>query len=447
MPCARCAFPSAVSGMVSARLLFDRAREQLMLRRRYLLYMPILLGASALLFLRTFLYARIFQVEDFGLLNQALLVATTFTSFAGFGMQLLGHKLLPQYHAREDRESFDDLVSSCLVFCAASASLAAVVLVIATALGWLQNSVVFVAAVGYGIAQYLFLQRLIEVKSELRFLDHSKLSGIRALALLITGVVIATTTHSVAATLAAESLVTLAVAIPLIVGERGRILIRKSLAIQSEHRWLSQHYPAALRLLWLNGTSTVLYAVDRWFGIALLTKREYGIFALGLIVITLFETLQVIVNVSAYPLMGRMIAGGDRLRAFKFASLATTTVIAAGVIFYVPFVFLLDFLLHKYLPSYVEASTVIKLAVVVGMLRLADFYASFSVLLDRERRLALAGGALLAVAVAVISAARASGVVDFSPNRMMQISLAIAACAFAINLTIATNAARVGTVR
>ena len=170
--------------------------------------------------------------------------------------------------------------------------------------------------------------------------------------------------------------------------------------------------------------------------------RSRGRLAAVLIVVTLFETLQVIVNVSAYPLMGRMIAGGERLRAYKFATLATSLVIVAGVVFYVPLVFLLDFLLRRYLPSYLEAATVIKLAVIVGMLRLADFYASYSVLLDRERRLAIAGGILLIVAIAAITAARASGMIQFSPNRMMQISLTIAACAFAINFTIATSAAR-----
>jgi O-antigen/teichoic acid export membrane protein len=412
------------------------------LKRRYLLYVPILVGASGLLFLRTFLYAKIFPVENFGLLNQALLVAGTFTNFAGVGLQLLGHKLLPQYHARGEREPFDDLLGSCVAACAVAAAIAAAILGCAVALGWLHNGMTFAVALPYAIAQYLFVLRLIEIKSELRFLDHARVSGIRAVGLLLAGVAVAALTHNVAATLAAESVVTLLIAAPLLLGERGKVVLHKALTIRKEHRWLAENYRGALRLFWLNGASTLLYAVDRWSGIALLTKREYGIFALGLTIVTLFETLQLIVNVSAFPLMGRMVAHGDRLRAFRFAILATVLVIFAGILCYLPFVFLLDLLLNKYLPSYVEAGTVIKLAVIAGILRLADFFASYAVLLDQERRLASAYCVLLVVAVAVIAAANVSGLIKFNPDRMMEVSVAIAACAMVLNFSIATRASR-----
>jgi O-antigen/teichoic acid export membrane protein len=412
------------------------------LKRRYLLYVPILVGASGLLFLRTFLYAKIFPVESFGLLSQAMLVASTFTNFAGVGLQLLGHKLLPQYHARGEREPFDDLVASCIAACAVAAAITAVVLGCAVALGWLHNGLVFGVALPYAIAQYLFVQRLIEVKSELRFLDHARMSGVRAVVLLGAGVTVAAWSHSVAATLAVEGAVTLLIAAPMLMGERGKVLLHKALSIRKQHRWLAENYPAALRLLWMNGSSTLLYAVDRWCGIALLTKREYGIFALGLTIVTLFETLQLIVNVSAFPLMGRMVAHGNHARAFRFAILATALVIVAGILCYLPFVFLLDLLLNKYLPSYVEAATVIKLAVIVGMLRLADFFSSYAVLLDQERRLATAYCVLLVVAVAAITAANLSGLVVFDPDRMMEVSVAIAVCAVVLNFGIAARASR-----
>jgi O-antigen/teichoic acid export membrane protein len=410
------------------------------LNRRYVLYMPILAGASGLLFLRTFLYARVFPVEGFGALNQALLVASTFTNLAGIGLLQLAQKLLPQFHALEEREKFEDLLSSCVVMCALSAVAATGVLAIAVAMGWLQGLLLFAIALQFAVAQYLFSVRLIEIKSELRFLYHSRVSALRAVALLAVGVSVATLTGSVSATLAAEAMVTLTIAWPLVAGERGKTVIAKLRNFKSDHRWFSQYSAPAMRLFLLNGALTALYAIDRWFGIALLTKHEYGIFALGLTIISLFETLQLIVNVSAYPLMGRMIARGEQARAFRFASVASIVILAAGALCYIPFVLLLDFLLARYLPSYLEAANVIRLAVIVGVLRLADFYGSFAILLNYERRLTAGSAGLLAAAVLAMVLVNVTGIARFDPDRMIQVSVAVAAGVFVLNFAIAVRA-------
>jgi O-antigen/teichoic acid export membrane protein len=414
--------------------------------RRTLLYAPLLAIASALLFARTLFYARIFPVEGFGLFSQALLVANTFTTFAGLGLTLLAQKLLPQYHARGQREAFDDLVSACIAMCVASVALTAVSLLVAFALGWLRSWMTFGAALVYAVTQYLFVLRLIELKSELRFLGHARLSGIRAVALIAAGPVVATWTRDVTATILAEALVTLAVTGPSLFGERGRKLFRRAVGIRHEFRRLTQFYPAAARLLWLNGTTVILYAIDRWFGIAFLSKRDYGIFALGLTVVLLFETAQAIVNVSAFPLMGRMLAGGDHRRAFRFARLATLVVLVTAALCYVPFILLLDFLLRTYLPTYLEAQLVIKLAVIAGVFRLGDFFASFAILLDHERELSVGSGTLLAAAVLGLMFAGSAGV-GFDPDRMMTVTVVIAICAFVVNLAIAMRAYRSSMLR
>jgi O-antigen/teichoic acid export membrane protein len=265
------------------------------------------------------------------------------------------------------------------------------------------------------------------------------LSGIRAAAILAAGVSTAALTRDVTATLAAEALVTLAVTGPSLFGARGRQLLHRAASAWADFRRLSQFYPAAARLLWLNGTTVVLYAVDRWFGIALLTKHDYGIFALGLTIVLLFETMQTIVNVSAFPLMGRMLARGEHRRAFRFATTATIVVLTISAMCYLPFLLLVDYLLNRYLPSYLEAEVVIKLAVIAGAFRLGDFYSSFAVLLDQERRLAIGSGILLALSAAGLAAAAAMKI-SFDPDRMMAITVVIATGAFALNLAIATRA-------
>ena len=410
------------------------------INRRYVLYAPILFGATGLLFLKSFIYARLFSVENFGAFNQAMLAASTFTNFAGGGLQLLGHKLLPQYYTRGDLESVDNLLASAITVYGLATMLSAVAIGVAVVTGGLSAASAWSATLLCATAQSIFVLRLIDIKSELRFFDHARLSTLRAIMLLTAGAAIAAATRSVTATLACEGLVTLALAAPILVGRRGAPILRKAFDWHAERRWLAMNFPAALRLLWLNGTLTLLYAIDRWTGIALLNKREYGIFALGLLVVVVFETLQAVVNVAAYPLMGRMIAREQYQRAFRLATLATVLVVGVTAVCYMPFVLFLDFLVQRYLPAYAAATTVIKLAVIAGALRLADFYASYAVLCNQEQRLAWSFGVLTVIVALVVSVARMVGNVHFDPDRLAIVTVGISACAFLLNLTVATRA-------
>jgi O-antigen/teichoic acid export membrane protein len=415
---------------------------QFILKRRFVLYMPILAVASGLLFLRTLVYARLLSVEGFGLWTQAMLVANTFTTLASAGLMHLAQKVLPQFHTREEHDNFEDLLTSCVAICGISGALAALLLGLAVGVGWLPPDWVFVAVLPFAIAQYLVTVRLIEIKSELRFIDHAKLSVVRAVLLLVLGVSVAALSGSVAATLIVEAAISLVLSWPLLSGERGRKVLDKLSRLRRDHRWFANFRDAALRLFWLNGVLVALYALDRWFGIALLTHYEYGIFAIGLTIITLFETLQLIVNVSAYPLMSRMIAHGEKHRAFRFATVASVVVIGCGALCYIPFVLMLDMLLRSFLPEFLEASPVIRLAVIVGILRLADFYGTFAILLNRERRLMGGAAVLLGLAFLGITLAQAVGNVRFGPESMMWVSVAIAASVFTLNLGIARFAYR-----
>jgi O-antigen/teichoic acid export membrane protein len=410
--------------------------------RRFLLYVPVLCGATGLTFLKSIVYARLFSVENFGALNQCLLFASLFSNFGSAGFQLLGHKLLPQYYARGDRQSAEELLGSALTVLGLAAALAAVTIAFAILAGALRGVALYYATLLFAIAQALFAVRLIDIKSEFRFFDHALLSSLRAVSLLALGAAVAALTRDVAATLATEGAVTLILAMPLVTGLRGGPVLRKALENATRRVWLAANLPAALRLLWLSGTVTLLYSLDRWAGIALLTKREYGIFALGLLVIVVFETLQMIVNVAAYPLMGRMIAHDQHKRAFRFATLATAVVAIVTAVFYVPFILSLDFLVRRYLPLYADATTVIKLAVIAGMLRLADFYSSFAVLCDRERSLTWGLGALIVVASTGILGAVSIGHARFNPNRMVIITVGVSACSFLLSLAVAARAQR-----
>jgi O-antigen/teichoic acid export membrane protein len=409
--------------------------------RRHIFYVPVLFCASGLLFLKSVVYARLLSVEAFGGLNQALLIASTFTNFAGAGLPLLGHKLLPQFYVRGESELADSLIASAIMAFGSLTFVAAVVIGVAVVAGWLTNAATWYATLLVSVAQSIFFMRLIDCKSKLRFMDHALLSVSRAVLLLIAGAGVALATRSVAPTLATEGLVTLCMALPLISGPRGSLIVRKAITLDIQQRqWLAETVPAALRLLWLNGTITLLYSIDRWTGVALLTKQQYGIYALGFVVVLVFETLQTVVNVAAYPLMGRLIARELHHRAFNLATTGTVVVVALTVVCYAPFVYFLKYLVRDFLPAYSGATVVIELSVIAGAFRLADFYSSFAILRNQERRLAWAFGVLLALVAIGLWVASSILHVKFDPNRMAYVTVVIAACAFVLNLGIATYA-------
>jgi hypothetical protein len=409
---------------------------------RHFRYAPLLVASTAVLFAKNLLYARLLPVAGFGALNEAVLIGATMANFGGAGLQLLANKLLPRYYAHGQADSVAELLASALgVFGLVSAAAAAAI-GIALAVGLARSPAWWYAALLYSVAQYCFVLKLIDIKSDLRFVRHASLSAMRALALMVCGAAVAFATRNAIAVLVTEALATLLLAGPIGAGTDLRAVARKALSLWNRRVWVTAHLPGALRLLWLNSTMVMLLALDRWSGLLMLSEREYGILALGLLALVVFDTAQSIINVAAYPIMGRMIARGERQRAFGLATLATAVILGVSALCYLPFVWVLDFLVRNYLSAYVEAAPIAKIAVLAGVLRLADFYASFAILCDREHVLAGTFGVAVVIAVVIIAALHLYFGVQFTPLRLTLITLSVSIITFAGNAIVAFAANR-----
>lgn len=414
----------------------------LTLRRREFIYIPLLLLSTGLLFAKNLIYAKLLPVAGFGALNEAILVGSTFANFAGAGLPLLGHKLLPRDYARGELDAVTDLLGAALGVFGIASAVAAAALGVAAAGGLVKSTVWWYASLFYSVAQYVFVLKLIDLKSDMRFVKHALLSSTRAILLLGCGLLVAWLTRYVPAVLGTEALVTLLLSRPICAHVRGNDVVRKALRLWSDHAWLLNNLPGALHLLWLNSMMTLLYALDRWSGLMLLTDHDYGILALGLMALVVFETAQTIINVSAYPIMGRMIARGDHQRAFGLATLATAVIVGLSIVCYFPFIWLFDYMVHRYLPAYLEAAPVVKVAVLAGTLRLADFYGSFAVLCNREKMLARTFGVTVLVTAGLIAFLHLGAGVQFDPLRLTMVTLAVAMMGFVGNAIVAFIANR-----
>lgn len=410
-----------------------------MFARRQYFYFPLLLLASAILLLKSGVYARLLRVEEFGGLSAALLVINTAVSFGALGFNHLAHKVLPPMHAAGDargRASF--LGASLLVFIALagtagfSACIAGFFLP-GLSLGWI------LATTAAAITQFLFALQLIGIKSGFRFVDHAAWSLVRAVCLTAAGAVVAWATERAQFVVLAEAVVSAMLLWPmrsLLRGSAGGSRQRLCDAFVS----MREHFPAALRLLQLQGMITVIYMLDRWIGVSVLSAREFGIYSVALIVLVAFENLQAIIGVPAYPVLSSLISKDDHAAGYRYAFRISARLLAVGMLLSVPGTFLIDFLIGRFLPQYIEAEAVIHLVLLAGILRVSNFFGTFCILADQEQIMSRIAIGIAATVVALAFLGYLLGVA-FTPLHIAAAALAISGVSLSADFLVARRVA------
>ena len=415
----------------------------MVISRRQIVYFPLLVTAAGLQFIKGFVYARLLPVEAFGSLNQALLFASTFANFAGLGFPLLAAKMLPQYYMHGETDHADDLLASAIAVGILASLIGAFAIFVAYLIGLIPSFGWWYAVLFYGAFQYLFIIKLSNIRSELRFTSFALLSCFRAVLFLGGGALTAWLTRDVIATLVYELITTAILSLPIASRTRSREIYRKLGILVSDHQWLSTNLRGALRLLWLSGTLTTACALDKWAGVLLLDQKQYGVYALGVVILTVFDAAQFFINVAAFPIMGHMVAAGQYLASFRFAKQAILTVAVVSCLFYGPFVYAVDWLIHKFLIKYIASTSVIHVLIIAGCFRLADFYGSLAILCNREIVLTRCYLVILVGFSLLIFILHRWAHVDFPPLRIAFIAVGISGTILATNFFIARNSQHV----
>jgi hypothetical protein len=325
--------------------------------RIQLLYVPLLVATALLQFAKNFLYAKFLPVAQFGTLIQYVLASSLAVGWGGLGFGLLAHKLLPMYYATErERDATRFLGAACYLFI----SVLGIAAVCGALAAWIDPSL-RLATVGGAVAvflaassQYAFQLCLTDVKSRLDFVGYAKTSALRALVIVVVGVVAARVTRNAAAVLCCDATVTLC----LIAGLKVGAGVRRGLvegSIRDVATDLRGSGAVALRLLWLSTTVSVLYSLDRWAGVALMSKEQFGVYALALSILAGFDAAQWVANVSIYPIMASRVGRGQTRAAFRLAVTATAGMAAAGAILYGPGAWLFQYAIGSFLPAYAAA--------------------------------------------------------------------------------------------
>ena len=411
-----------------------------MFSSRQFAYMPILLLASGILLLKSGVYARLLRVEEFGELSAALLVINTAVSFGALGFNHLAHKMLPKFHAANDHDSRAAFLAASIVVFVTVTVLALCGALVAGA--WSGSfSITWSVAVAAGaLTQFAFALQLISIKSEFRFVAHSSWSLTRALCSLLAGAVVAWQTQSATAVIVAEACVLLMLLLPMRAMLRGSTASFPPDGIGASVR---THASAAFGLLKLQGMITVLFMLDRWIGVSVLSAREFGIYSVALIVMMAFENLQAIIGVPAYPVLNRLMAAGDAVAGYRHAFKLSVGLLLTGLLLCVPGTWILHVLVRNFLPQYVDALNVIGIILVSGILRVSNFFGTFCILADQERFMSQIALGVALVTISAVFLAYTNGAV-LGPMHVAGISLTISLATFGADFLVGRRVARLG---
>lgn len=370
-------------------------------RVRQLWYAPVLGLSTALMMGRLLVLARLLDVANFAHLSVALLVSSTFLMLGSLGLQFLLQRDMPVMlvHGRE-RAARILLAQSVLATYAAA--VLALVVILAAPVQFGAPTRVALLGLLHGLAQQLFLLSCVESRSRGEPLRYAVQMLVRSVILIGVGLGVAAATRSADEVVAAEALVSLALAHEFlwktVAGARPDMRGILELGVR---RLFRIEWPAAFALLLVSLLGFFLMNVDRWAAASRLDLRAFGNYSFAGIVLTIGVSAQALLNASVYPMLARLHAREGQAACFSVAARLSLVLLAGSLVLAVPAHFLGVQALRIWYPKYDLAPSLLPIFLLVAAFRVSDFWSSYMMITGHHNRLlktnllaGVAGGAV-----------------------------------------------------
>ncbi|HLJ71598.1 MAG TPA: hypothetical protein VKU03_09790 [Roseiarcus sp.] len=355
---------------------------------RFFSYTP-LLGLSAVVSLaKLIVYARLVSADEYGAIAQMFLIGSTFGVVGSFGFYLLALRELPGLHVRRREFAMAILLGQAAIISTASAAAACVLLipfgaagVFATRIGGLGIAV----GLFYAWTQLCFQIATTEARSRLEMTRYSADIALRAVATMGAGIVAILAGRHARVIVLAEAVVTLILFLWVGAGILARIEIAAAALLAKAARRLKlAAWRAAVVLMLGSLLSFLTGAVDRWLAAAFLDLQQFGYYAFAWTSIAAAQSFQFLINASLFPLIGRRYWAKSAQDAFRLTAalslgLAGCGAVAAAMV--APFAGLA---VARWFPHQAGAVALIAPLLIAAVLRVADFWSSFLLVVRRE---------------------------------------------------------------
>lgn len=356
-------------------------------RMRQLWYAPVLALATALMMLRLFALARLLDIPNFAQLSAALLVSTTFTMLGCLGLQPLLQRDMPIMFVRGRERMARVLLAQSVVVAYASA-LIAMLGAFAVPLDFGSPANLVVLGIVHGLSQQLFVVASVESRSRGEPLRFATQSLVRSLIIVAAGLATARITRSASAVVAAEAVVSLALAhgmlrqtmahrVPGIAGTL-RIAVDRMKRVDWRAAWV---------LLLVSLLGFALTYSDRWIAASWLDTHDFANYAFAGTVLAIGLSAQSLVNASVYPMLARLYAREGQRACFALCSKLSSIALVGGLVLAVPAYFVLETAVRRWYPAYDVALALLAPFLLVAAFRVSDFWSSYMMITGIQGRL------------------------------------------------------------
>lgn len=394
-------------------------------------YVSIYLVASTLSFSKQFFYARLLGPDGYGEFAAFVVFSNAFLIMGDAGFSWLAQKLLPSDLFLGKTAEANVKLNASVLALAMGMSLVAVV---GGGVAAVRNDVSVgqvVAVLGLAATQYLFLLHGTRLRSALATTKFAISMLNRSVAVTALGLLAAYVMRSAAAVVTAEIIAGAAIVLMLAIRQQWIFELLRPEGFRFACEWIRRKWRAATTIVMLNGSTMALLSVDRWIGLALMPKAEFGVYALGVVILTTGDLAQSVVYQYVFPSFARTITANGGRDALRMCYRVSAGILGLGVVVGGAVLMSADMALSRWLPQYDAAAQIIKILTVAAVVRTANHFGGIALLLDQER-------ALMALNLAIaVCCACAAVVWHFRIQRLTAVPLAYLATAASVGMFLA----------
>lgn len=353
-------------------------------RRVQVWYGPLLALAMLLNMLRLLAYARLLPVEAFGEVSAALLISSSFCMLGCFGLLPILQRDWPRLALRGQHRRAWILVVQCCAVAIATALVLGALSATGIRVAGLTGPMLTMSIL-CGLTQQLFLVITTESRSAGNVLAYARHQFLRGAAVL--GVVIAMASQGAGAysLIAAEAVISLSAVLAILIFTPRTGVPKITLLATAAARGLPKvSWYEALTMMAVVLVSFAMVNVDRWLAAQALDTIKFGLYSFAVIVLSVAQSCQGLVNASMFPLIARRQASEGTRGSFRVSMKLSAMVGGVGLLFVLPAIWAAQLGIARWYPAFDVVSTWLPWLGLIGLLRAADFWSSFLIIDGRE---------------------------------------------------------------
>ena len=348
-------------------------------------YVPMLAVSMGLMLLRLAIIAKMLPVSEFAAFSAGLLVSSSFCMLGCFGLQSLLQRDLPILIMRRRERAGEVLVMQCVLM-AVAAAFFGIILVSAS-----NGSLVGLTSVGlsislfHGLSQQLFTVATIDSRSRNQPVLFARQNLERAIPLVIASPAIILLGGGSMTILIVEASITLLLFTRLLVDKFRWTPSAISSALRVGWRRMPNvNWRSAITLLAVSSLSFVVLNLDRWIAAQWLSANNFGQYAFAWTLISMAQSIQLIINASVYPTLSQKYALLGKKLCFSLALKLSIVTLISGIVISVIFYPVIEILISSIFKKYSAVLIIIPIFLAVAIFRISDFWSSFLIITGNE---------------------------------------------------------------